>query len=148
MRLFLFLLFAFVASAVPRSEAADRRYLLPITQALETPEAKEKLDGSVKFIFGRNDKPMPGSKVLRTELVPGKFHTYSRAMEEVCSAAFVRALTILNTRAKRVKGDAVVDIVSSFKGHPEFSSMTEFECYQGAAITSVTLRGDIVNLND
>jgi hypothetical protein len=146
MRFILFLLIVFVAVPVARSEAIDQRNVLPIAPALETKEAKEKLDGSVKFIFGRNDKPMPGGKVVSTQLVPGKLHTSDRQMEEVCNAAFVRALTIFYTRAKRVKGDAIVNIVSSFHGHPEFSSATDFECYQGARATTVAIRGDIVQI--
>ena len=148
MRRFLLLLIVFAAFPVSPSEAVDQRYLFPIAQALESPVVKEKLDGSVKFVFGKSDKATPAGKLLRTQTAAGRTHTFGRPLEEVCTIAFARALERLQSIAKRVKGDTVVDIISTWHMNPQFSSATEFECYQGISVTSVNFRGDIVKLND
>jgi len=46
------LMAAFMLAAMTPASARDTKYLLPIAAALETKDAKEKLDGSVKFFFG------------------------------------------------------------------------------------------------
>jgi hypothetical protein len=43
------LMATFMLAAVTPTSARDTKYLLPIADALETKDAKEKLDGSVKF---------------------------------------------------------------------------------------------------
>jgi uncharacterized protein YbjQ (UPF0145 family) len=147
-RRFLLLLIVLAALPVGRSEATDQRHLLPIAAALETPEAKQKLDGSVKFIFGKSDQATAAGKLMRTQTSPGRTHTFGRPLEQVCNIAFVRAVERLQSIAKRVKANAVIDIVSTWHMNPVFSSATEYECYQGISVTTVNFRGDIVKFDE
>ena len=39
------------------AHARDTNYMFPIAPALEAKDAKEKLDGSVKFYFGNQETP-------------------------------------------------------------------------------------------
>jgi hypothetical protein len=45
---------AFMLATVAPSSARDTKYMLPIAAALETKDAREKLDGSVKFFSAVN----------------------------------------------------------------------------------------------
>src|SRR6185436_5356162 len=58
-------LLAFLA-APALAHARDTKYLLPITVALESKDADQKLDGNVKFFFGDQ----------KTPAVQKKFGTY------------------------------------------------------------------------
>jgi hypothetical protein len=51
------LMAALMLAAVTPASARDTKYLLPIAAALETKDAKEKLDGSVKFFFRQSREP-------------------------------------------------------------------------------------------
>jgi hypothetical protein len=123
--------------------ARDDKHILPITAALESPEAKGKLDGSVKFYFGREKLAQAGPS-LATPTVTGKSHTGSGSAEKACNAAFLSAITQFHNRAKKLGASAVGNIVSNYRNNPEFSSATQFECHQGSNTTAVMLRGDIV----
>lgn len=125
--------------------ARDIRNLLPIAAALESTEAAAKLDGSVTFRFGR-DSSTQAVEILRSETVRGMGHTSRGTMEKICTETFLSALTQLQKIAKQRGANAVINIVSAFKGHPELSSATQYECYQGARTTSVMLRGDLAKI--
>jgi uncharacterized protein YbjQ (UPF0145 family) len=125
--------------------ARDIQNLLPIAAALESKEAAAKLDGSVAFRFGR-DPSQAVIEILRSETARGMGHTSRGTMEKICTETFLSALTQLQKTAKQRGANAVINIVSAFKGHPELSSAMQYECYQGARTTSVMLRGDLAKI--
>jgi hypothetical protein len=135
--------FGILLATVWPAAARDDKHVLPIAAALESPEAKGKLNGSVKFLFGR-EKPAQAGPILATPTVTGKSHTGSGSAEKACNAAFLSAITQFHNRAKKLGAIAVVNIVSNYRNNPEFSSTTQFECHQGSNTTAVMLRGDIV----
>jgi uncharacterized protein YbjQ (UPF0145 family) len=138
-----------MALAVGRAwpaHARDTKYLLPISAALEAKEAKEKLDGSIKFFFGNQETPKILTK-LGTDVTNQKTNAVGRSDEKACNWVFLSAMIQLEKRAKQMGANAVVNIVSYYR-KSEMSSPTEFECHAGAVIAGVALKGEFVKLAD
>ena len=126
-----------------RAYARNDKYLLPISVALQSKDAQENPDGSVKFFFGNQVVPESAAK-----LGSGSTHQRSstRPSEDArsCNVAFLKALVALQKNAKQMGANAVVNIASYYKNNT-LSSATEFECHAGAA-AHVMLKGDFVKI--
>jgi uncharacterized protein YbjQ (UPF0145 family) len=134
---------ALVATASP-SHARDTKYLLPIAAALEVREAKDRLDGSIKFYFGDQTTP-PIITKLGSDVSNRKTNSFGKSDENACNWAFLSAIVALEGRARELGANAVVNIVSYYK-KDVMSSTTEFECHAGAIIAGVALKGDFVKI--
>ena len=126
------------------AQARDTKHLLPIAAALESKDAKQKLDGSVKFYFGPNQTPAVLKK-FGSDVSNRKTNAFGKSDEEACNWAFLSAMIALEQRAKELGANAVVNIVSYYK-KVEMSSATEFECHAGALIAGVALKGEFVQV--
>jgi uncharacterized protein YbjQ (UPF0145 family) len=136
--------FALTMSLVWPAQARDSKYLLPIAAALEVQDAKNRLDGSVKFFFGNQETPKVLAK-LSTDVTNLKTNAVGKSDEKACNWVFLSAMIQLEKRAKQLGANAVVNIVSYYR--KEFmSSPTEFECHAGAMIAGVALRGEFVKI--
>jgi len=131
-------------AACPASARNDK-YLLSISVALQSKDAQESPDGSVKFFFGNQVVPEIAAK-----LGSGSTHQRSstRPSEDArsCNVAFIKALVALQKNAKQLGANAVVNIASYYKNNT-LSSATEFECHAGVA-AHVMLKGDFVKIAD
>jgi len=138
------ILVAVVASlASGLAVARDTHLKLPIKDAMENAEAREKLGSDVKFVFGT---PGPaGAKDLGTFTSNKKTNFANKSDKEGCEWAFLSAMISLKERALAEGGNAVVNIQSYYKKN-EFTSATEYECVAGAIMGGVALRGTIVKL--
>ena len=131
-----------LAAAAPASARNDK-YLLPINSALQSKDAPEAPDGSVKFFFGKQEPPEIIAKL-------GSYSTHQRSRtrpsedQKACNAAFLKALVYLQKRAQQTGANAVVNVVSYYKSDT-LSSASEFECHAGAA-AHVMLRGELVKI--
>lgn len=137
---------AFMLTTVVPSSARDIKYMLPIAAALETKDAKEKLDGSVKFFFGSQQTPKILTK-LGTDSTNLKTNAVGKSDETACNWVFLSAMIQLEKRAKQLGANAVVNIVSYYQKNV-VSSATEFECHAGAVIAGVALKGDFVKVEE
>lgn len=126
------------------SHARDTKHLLPIAAALEVKDAKDKLDGSIKFFFGNQPTPAVLAK-LGTDVSNRKTNAFGKSDEKACNWAFLSAMVALENRAKQLGANAVINIVSYYK-KDVMSSATEFECHAGAIIAGVALKGDFVKI--
>jgi len=124
--------------------ARNDKYLLPIKAALESTEAREKPDGSVRFFFGKQSPPPIVTK-LATVTPHGKASTRRTDDMKACNAAFLAALVDFHKHAKKAGANAVVNIVSYDYKDVEMASSSEFECHAGAAAHAI-LRGDLVKI--
>lgn len=119
--------------------ARDTKYMVPLQDVLDMPEAKGKLDGSVKFYLKGQATP----KVLErfAEDVSNK-KTNGVGKDDLagCKWAALSALIAFQDSAKQHKANAVVDMVSYYK-RAETTSATELECHAGAVVIGVTLKG-------
>jgi uncharacterized protein YbjQ (UPF0145 family) len=129
-----------------QAEARNTKHLLPIADALAAKDAKEKLDGSIKFYFGNQETPKILSK-LGSDVSNRKTNAFGKSDETACNWAFLSAMIALEKRAQQLGANAVVNIVSYYD-RIVMSSATEFECHAGAIIAGVVLKGDFVKLAD
>ncbi len=134
-----------MAAAMP-AQARDTKLLLPISEGTATKGAEERLEGTVKFYFGKQSHPKILTR-LSTDFTNRKTNAFNKSDEEACNWAFLSALVQLEKRAKELGANAVVNIVSYYKKN-EFSSSTEFECHAGALMAGVALKGDFVKIAD
>ena len=126
--------------------ARDTRHLLPIAAAMETKDAQDKLDGSVKFFFGDQAAAQVLTK-LGSDVANRKTNAFGKSDEKACNWAFLSALVALEKRAQQLGANAVINVVSYYN-RQIMSSTTEFECHAGAVIAGVVLKGDFVKIVD
>ena len=126
--------------------ARDTKHLLPIAIAMETKDAQEKLDGSVKFYFGDQLPPQVLTN-LGSDVSNRKTNALGKSDEKACNWAFLSAMVVLQTCAQQLGANAVINIVSYYN-KKVMSSASEFECHAGAIIAGVALKGDFVKLAD
>jgi len=124
----------------------DTTHLLPIEEAMNTPDAQQKLDGSIEFYFADESHPRV------TQRIPGvvanrKTNAFMKSDEEACSWVFLSAMIALQERAQMEGADAVVNI-TSFYDRQEMASQEEYECHAGAIMAGVALKGDVVKFAD
>ena len=125
------------------AHARDTRLKLPIKEAMETAEAKEKLGTDVKFVFG-GEAPK-NAKTFGTYTSNKKTNFANKSDKEGCEWAFLSAMISLKERALAEGGNAVINIQSYYKKN-EFTSATEYECAAGAFVGGVALRGTVARL--
>lgn len=135
---------ALTLSAAWPVHARDSKLMFPITPALEVKDAKEKLDGSVKFYFGNQETPKVLTK-LGTDVTNQKTNAVGKSDERACNWVFLSAMIQLDKRAKQLGANAVVNIVSYYQKNV-MSSPTEFECHAGNIVAGVALRGEFVKI--
>ena len=135
---------ALTLGAVWPAHARDTKLMFPIAAALEAKDAKEKLDGSVKFFFGNQETPKILTK-LGTDVTNQKTNAVGKSDERACNWVFLSAMIQLDKRAKQLGANAVVNIVSYYQKNV-MSSPTEFECHAGNIIAGVALRGEFVKI--
>jgi uncharacterized protein YbjQ (UPF0145 family) len=134
-----------LAIALP-THGRDTKHLLPIAAAMETKDAQDKLDGSVKFYFGDQAPPQVVT-VLGSDVSNRKTNAFGKSDENACHWAFLPAMVALQTRAQQMGANAVINIVSYYN-KKVMSSATEFECHAGAIIAGVALKGNFVKIAD
>jgi uncharacterized protein YbjQ (UPF0145 family) len=134
-----------LAIALP-AHGRDTKHLLPIAVAMETKDAQDKLDGSVKFYFGDQAPPQVVT-VLGSDVSNRKTNAFGKSDENACHWAFLSAMVALQTRAQQMGANAVINIVSYYN-KKVMSSATEFECHAGAIMAGVALKGNFVKIAD
>ncbi len=126
-----------VFAATP-AHAEDKILHIPLKDVIEMPEAKDKLDGSVKFYLEGQATPKILSKSnddvsnRRTNAV-GKDEIFA------CKWAALSGLIAFQDKAKTLGANAVVGMVSYFKKET-YSDPVNFECRKGAIMAAVTLK--------
>jgi hypothetical protein len=140
-----FVLSALLVTASP-SFARDDVVMLPIANAINTPEAKTKLKNAVRFYFG-TQPAIPITQTFGRFVANPKTNAFAKTEINACERVFLSALISLQNDAEAAGANAVVNIKSFYKKH-EVSSQTEYECHKGFLIAGVALRGDVVRLAD
>ncbi len=121
------------------ANARETRVELPLHDLINSPEAKAAgIDGSVRFFLA-------GEKVnvqqrLGEDVTNKKTNAANKSDVEACNWVALSALKALQDGAKSRGANAVVDVVSYYKKN-EFKSTTNFECYAGAILAGVALKG-------
>jgi uncharacterized protein YbjQ (UPF0145 family) len=124
--------------------ARDDRYMFPLKDALNTAEAKQRLDPGIRLFFGKQKHPAI-IKNFREGKTNKKTNAFNKTDKEACEWAFLSAALELQERAKKEGGNAVVGIKSNYK-NIETSSEKEYMCGSGALMAGVALKGKIVQI--
>jgi len=130
-----------VAASAARAETV---LMLPVQNVLSSADAREKLDGSVRFYFGKTPHPAIVAN-LGSYITNKKTNGVGKEDEAACSWVMLSALIALQERAKQLGANAVVNIHSFYRKN-EISSDDAYECHAGAIMAGVALKGDMVKL--
>ena len=136
---------AVLAASMHSVLAADEVLMMPIAPALQSVDGRAKVDGDLKFFFGRN-RPARVAHQYGNFVTNNKVHVFGRSSGEACNLVFLNALEDLQKRARAVGANAVVGVVSYFRRR-EVSSDDSYECNVGSVVAGVALKGDLARLD-
>jgi len=129
--------------ALPAS-ARDTKLMLPLADVLNMPEAKEQLDGKVRFFLSGQKTPKV-LEVRSTEVSNRKTNGVGKSDEQACRWAALSALVAFQDKARELGVNGVVDLVSYYK-KDEVQDSANYECHAGAVVVGVALKGKLVRL--
>ena len=141
-RIVLFVLFAVALTIAGTASARDTRHMFSYEDAMTTEGAKSRLDGSIKFYFGKESHP-PVARSHGEFMSNKKTNAFNKSDKQACEWAFLSAMISLQDRAKSLGADAVINIKSYYKKNL-VESNTEYECGAGGILAGVTLKGTVV----
>ena len=110
-----------------------------LESVLELPDAKAKLDGTVKFYLAGSATPHVSQK-FGEDTSNAKTNAFNKTPEQACRWNALSALIKFQEHAKRLGADAIVDLVS-YNAHETFTSTTEIQCLDGAFVGGIALKG-------
>jgi uncharacterized protein YbjQ (UPF0145 family) len=145
MKAIFLLIILFVAAAMP-AIARDTIVLVPLEQVLAMPEAKAKLDGSVKFYLAGRPTPKV-IKDLGEGLTNRKTNSVGKDPDHACKWAALSALIALQESAHGKGANAVIGMVSFYKREP-FSDPLHIQCHDGAFVTGVAIKGTYATVGE
>lgn len=135
---------ALLALAVAGPAAARNDEMkFSIADALRTPDAKAKLDPSIRLYFGST--PGGVERTIGETRTNKKTNSFNKTDQQACEWAFLSAVLALQQKARKTGGDAVVGIVSNYKDR-RFSSTTQYVCGVGNVVAGVAFKGTIVRM--
>jgi uncharacterized protein YbjQ (UPF0145 family) len=120
--------------------ARDTVVKVKLADVLAMPDAKTKLDGTVRFYLEGQKTPKV-ARTLGSDTTNQKTNAFNKSDEQACRWATLSALIALQNSAKKSGANAVVNIVSYYK-RVETKSATEIECHAGTLVAGVALKGD------
>ncbi len=139
MRRFALIAAAALLAVASTANARETRVEQSLHDLINSPEAKAAgIDGSVRFFLA-------GEKVnvqqrMGEDVTNKKTNAANKSDAVACNWVALSALKALQDGAKSRGANAVVDIVSYYKKN-EFKSTTNYECYAGAILAGVALKG-------
>lgn len=126
-------------------QARDTVVNIALADVLAMPEAKEKLDGSVRFYLKGQALPKQVDR-QGSDVSNKKTNGVGKTDEFACQWATLSALISLQEGARKRGANAVVDIVSYYKKN-ETVNATTIECHAGNIVVGVALKGDYAKVN-
>ena len=125
--------------------ATDDTVSVTIADVMASADAKEKLDGTVKFYFG--DATHPTVVQSFKEYAVKEKAGFLQSNASGCNEAAVNVLRSFQAGAKALGGNAVINIRSFYKKN-EIKIDTAIPCYPGGMRVGVTLKGEVVKLEN
>ncbi|MGH8441860.1 MAG: hypothetical protein ACRETF_03035 [Nevskiaceae bacterium] len=125
------------------ADAREDRLKLSIQEAMARADTEAKLDGSVKFYWGKNAPA--GAKTMGTFTANKKTNLFNKTDADGCYWAWLSAMISLQDRARKEGGNAVVNVHSVYKNET-FMSSTEYMCGAGNVVGGVALRGTVAKV--
>lgn len=123
----------------------DDHLKFPIQGALEKGQSyKTKIETDIRLYFGAQQAPAIARKMGKFT-ANKKTNAANKSDQEACDLAFISAAVALQERARRERGNAVINIRSVYRGENS-SSATEYVCGAGKIMAGVALEGTVVKL--
>lgn len=119
--------------------ARDTTVNVLLADVLAQPEAKTKLDGSVKFYLAGQATPKVLKK-FKEDVSNLKTNAVGKSDEVSCKWVALSVLMSLQKSAKEAGANAVIGITSYYKKN-ETTSDTSIECHAGSMMSGVALKG-------
>lgn len=126
-------------------QAKDKARHFSIQEALESEAYEGRLNNDIKLYFG-DQAHGNVAKDFGEYVTNRRTNGFGKADKTACEWALLSALLVLQDRAAKEGGNAVINIRGFFKQN-EFSSQTEYECYSGAIMVGITLKGSVVRID-
>jgi len=121
------------------ASARETRVEQSLRELVSSQAAKDAgIDGSVRFYLAGQSVNV--QQRLGEDVTNKKTNAANKSDEEACRWVALSALRALQDGAKSRGANAVVDIVSYYKKN-EFKSPNSYECYAGAILAGVALKG-------
>lgn len=125
--------------------SADVMDKISINEAMQLEKVKALFPGDIAFYWGDQQHP-PVHKRYGNYKSSKRTNALGKSRLNACAWAMASALDALQKRAHTEGGNAVINIVSNIKDHPE-SSQSEFNCLVGSLMVNVALKGDVVKIS-
>ena len=126
--------------AAPHAFARETRVEQSLADLVNSQEAKDAgIDGSVKFYLAGQNHPAV-LQSFGSDVSNRKTNAANKSDAEACRWVTLSVLKALQDGAKAKGANAVVDVVSFYKSN-EFSSPNNYECYAGAILAGMALKG-------
>ena len=132
-------------AAVPGLSLASEKVVhLPFDSAVAAATQSGKLDGSVKF-FLADHRPAGAEVVNDNVTISRKTNAFGKKDQESCDWVLQGILISLQSDAKRVGANAVIDIVSNYN-NTEYRDAHDYECHRGFLMSGVALKAKFAKI--
>lgn len=131
-------------AAVGTTSARDTVVRVTLDDVLALPEAKEKLDGSVKFYLAGAKTPTVLSR-LGSGVSNKKTNGVGKDDQYGCKYVVLSALIAFQQSARQRGANAVVDLVSYYKKN-EVRDAHTIECHAGNIMIGAALKGEYAKI--
>lgn len=126
------------------ASARDTRVEQSLQELVSSQAARDAgIDGSVRFYLA--GQRVAVQQRLGEDVTNKKTNAAGKSDADACRWVALSALRALQDGAKSRGANAVVDIVSFYK-QKEFRSSSHYECYAGAILAGVALKGTYAKL--
>ncbi len=126
--------------AAPHAQARETRVEGSFEELVNSPEAKQAgIDGSVRFYLAGQKTPAIASR-MGEDVSNKKTNAANKSDAEACRWVTLSVLKAFQDSAKSRGANAVIDMVSYYKKN-EFKSATNYECYAGAIMAGMAMKG-------
>lgn len=126
--------------ALTACSARNDGYFLPISEVVNSAEAKSHLNPKIKMAFGTTLSGQVVAHGLKTSKSANAFGKDDMA---ACRRAMLSALIQLQHKAAELGVTKISNIQSNYKNNP-FSSKDKYECHVGHFPANVALKADFV----
>jgi len=116
---------------------------LDVAKAKSEGVGHEKLLDIPVFMEGQKHREI--AKDLGVFRTNRRTNASNKTDEQACQIVFLTALIQLQSRARELGANAVVEVRSITRDEP-FSSATQYRCAAGSIVANVALEGRLVNL--
>jgi len=143
MRLYLGILLCCLFFVLTTSTAFARNTFhdLEVKQAAESEIGKAKLLDVPFYMLGQKHPMM--ARDLGVFTSNKRTNAFNKTDEAACQIVFLSAIISLQSRARQLGADAVIDIRSITK-HNDLESATSYRCVAGNVVANVALTGRVV----